>query len=121
EAAVGDEDRAEREDQPCRHLDEVADAEIVEIGLALDQRVAEVEQEGQAEQGIEPVPAPEEEVLVALVVVEPVGEEQGGEQEQRRAVADEEGKDAEAPVLEPAQLELPPPEQHQFNEDREAP
>lgn len=81
-APVGGPDRDGAEDDTDRNLDVIFPAEFEPMGLSLDQRIDDVEDEGRGEQAEEPVAALEEEILIAFIFGDVVGEQQRGEQEQ---------------------------------------
>jgi hypothetical protein len=110
DATVWDEHRDEADGEVYDDANRVFDAEGMDVGRALEAGIDDVCDERGGKEAEEPFAAGEEVLLVAGVVAEVGGKEQGAEKVIEDRVDDDEEIFLEGPLRDQRETELPPPE-----------
>src|SRR6185312_1242443 len=121
ELAVADEHGGDAEQDIERRAHQILRAIALEMRHALQQRVHEIEDEGERQQPEEPLSARQEILFVTTIFVDVVGEQQRAQEIQEDRITDEEEIDLIGPVGDPLQPELPPPEMAERDQHEQHP
>jgi len=70
----------------------------LEVSLAVDQGIDDIQQEGRGQQAEEPRTARVEILFIAFIVSQAIGEQQRAQEEENHAIADDEGIGPECPT-----------------------